>query len=36
MGAVGGGGLGGAYRHSKSGKSWWDASQKWKNVRGCY
>lgn len=32
LGAVGGGALGGAFKHAKSGKSWFNLSQKWKNV----
>lgn len=31
-GAVGGAALGGAFKHSKSAKGWFDLSQKWKNV----
>ncbi len=33
LGAVGGGAVGGAFKHSASGKSWLQSSHKWKNVR---
>ncbi|WP_238946571.1 RHS repeat-associated core domain-containing protein [Vandammella animalimorsus] len=36
VGAVGGAWMGGAFRHSISGKKWLDASHKWKSVRARY